>query len=165
MAGEVYLEVVEMNSSRRWLFIFTIVIGILVIAAVSLVLLTKGNKVTLLAEDSPQGVVQRYLIAIQEKDYQQAFNYFSFNPTDKIMTYNDWLMMVGPQASSQSAWKAALGKVTLNGNNATVEVTIDTARPGGLFGNSQTSQLIIFQLTKTANSWWITSPTYVSWIY
>ena len=154
-----------MNSSRRWLFIFAIVIGVLVIATVSLVLLTKGNKVTLLPEDSPQGTVQRYLVAVQEKDYQQAFGYLSFSPTDKITTYNDWLMIVGPQASSQAVWKATLGKVTLNGNNATVEVNIDTAHPGGLFGNSQYSQLIIFQLAKTANVWLITSPTFISWIY
>jgi len=155
-----------MNSSRRWLLIFAVVIGILVIAAVSLVLFTKGNKVTLLSEDSPQGVVQRYLIAIQEKDYQQAFGFLSFNPMDKIMTYNDWVMMIStPQPSSQSVWKATLGKVTVNGNDATVEVTIDIARPGGLFGNSQTSQLIIFQLVKTTNVWKITSPTYVFWIY
>ena len=154
-----------MNSSRRWLFIFVIVIGVLVIATISLVLLTKGNKVTLLPEDLPQGTVQRYLIAIQEKDYQKAFGYLSFSPTDKITTYNDWFMMVGPQASSQAVWKATLGKITLQSNNATVEVTIDTFRPGGLFGNSQYSQLIIFQLAKTTNSWFITSPTYVFWIY
>jgi hypothetical protein len=155
----------EMDSSRRWLLIFAIVIGVLIISTVTLVLFTKGNKVTLLPEDSPQGTVQRYLIAIQEKDYQRAFSYLSFSPTDKITTYNDWLMMVGPQTSSQAVWKATLGKITLNGNNATVEVTIDTARPGGLFGNSQTSQLIIFQLAKTANPWLITSPTYIYWIY
>jgi hypothetical protein len=155
-----------MNSSRRWLFIFAIVIGVLVIATVSLVLLTKGNKVTLLPEDSPQGTVQRYLMAVQEKDYQKAFGYLSFSPTDKITTYKDWIVMFGPsQVSSQSVWKATLGKVTLNGNNATVEVNIDTARTGGLFGNSQYSQLIIFQLAKIANVWLITSPSYVSWIY
>ncbi len=154
-----------MNSSRRWLVLFAIVIGVLVIATVFLVLLTKGNKVTLLPEDSPQGTVQRYLVAIQENDYQKAFGYLSFSPTDKITTYNDWLMMVGPQASSQAVWKATLGKITVNGNNATVEVTIDTARPGGLFGNSQYSQFIIFLLAKTANAWFITSPTYIYWIY
>jgi hypothetical protein len=155
----------EMGSSRRWLLIFAIIIGVFVISTVTLVLFSEGNKITLLPEDSPQGTVQRYLIAIQEKDYQKAFSYLSFSPADKITTYNDWLMMVGPQASTQAVWKATLGKITLNGNNAQVEVTIDTARPGGLFGNSQTSQLIIFQLAKTANSWGITSPTYVSWIY
>ena len=154
-----------MNSSRRWLFIFAIIIGVLIIATVSLVLLMKGNKVTLLPEDSPQGTVQRYLIAIQERDYQKAFGYLSFSPMDKITTYNDWLMMVSPQASSQTVWKATLGKATLYGDNANVEVTIDTIRPGGLFGDSQFSQQLTFFLTKTNNAWLITSPTYIYWIY
>ena len=154
-----------MNSSRHWLFIFAIVIGVLVIATVSLVLLTKGNKVTLLPEDSPQGTVQRYLMAIQEKDYQKAFGYLSFSPTDKITSFSDWLMMVGPQSSSQSVWRATLGTVTENENNATVEINIDTLRSGGLFGDSQFSQQINFLLIKKGNSWFITSPTYIYWIY
>ena len=154
-----------MNSSRRWLFISAIVIGLLVIATVTLVLLTKGNKVTLLPEDSPQGTVQRYLMAIQEKDYQKAFGYLSFSPTDKITSFSDWLMMVGPQSSSQSVWRATLGTVTENENNATVEINIDTLRSGGLFGDSQFSQQINFLLIKKGNSWFITSPNYIYWIY
>ena len=154
-----------MNSSRRWLFVFAIVIVVLVIATVSLVLLTKGNKVTLLPEDSPQGIVQRYLTAIQEKDYQKAFDYLSFSPSQKITTFNDWILTVGAPQSSQSVWKATLGKITLNSDNATVEVTIDTFHPGGLFGDSQYSQQIDFLLIKKGNSWFITSPTYIYWIY
>ena len=154
-----------MNSSRRWLFIFTIVIGVLVIATVTLVLLTKGNKVTLLPENSPQGTVQRYLIAVQDKDYQSAFNYLSFNPTDKVTTYNEWIMMIGSPQMSQSVWKATLGKITLNSDTATVEINIDTIRRGGLFNNSQFSQQIDFLLIKKAGSWFITSPTYIYWIY
>ena len=154
-----------MNSSRRWLFISAIVIGLLVIATVTLVLLTKGNKVTLLPENSPQGTVQRYLMAIQEKDYQKAFGYLSFSPTDKITSFSDWLMMVGPQSSSQSVWRATLGTVTENENNATVEINIDTLRSGGLFGDSQFSQQINFLLIKKGNSWFITSPNYIYWIY
>ena len=155
-----------MNSSRRWLFIFAIVIGVLVIATISLVLFTKGNNVTLLAEDSPQGTVQRYLIAIQEKDYQKAFSYLSFSPADKITTFNDWILSIGmPQTSNQSTWKATLGTITQNGDSANVEVIIDTLRSGGLFGDSQFSQQINFLLMKTNNAWFISSPTYIYWIY
>ena len=154
-----------MNSSRRWLIIFTIILSILVIATVSLVLFTKGNKVTLLPEDSPQGTVQRYLLAIHDKDYQKAFSYLSFSPTDKITTYNDWILMIGSPQMGQSVWKATLGKITLNSDTATVEVTVDTIRMGGLFNNSQFSQQIDFLLVKKGNSWFITSPTYINWIY
>jgi hypothetical protein len=156
-----------MNSSRVWLIIFAIVVSILVIATVSLVLLTKGNEVTVLPDNTPQGIVQRYLVALQEKDYQKAYTYLSFDPSEKIQTYNDWLRMVigGPQISNQSAWKAALGKTTQNVDNATLEVIIDTFRPGGPFEDPVRSQSIIFQLSKINGKWLITSPTYIFWIY
>jgi hypothetical protein len=158
-----------MNSSRVWLIIFAIVVSILVIATVSLVLLTKGNEVNILPDNTPQGIVQRYLVALQEKDYQKAYTFLSFDPSEKIQTYNDWLRMVigGPQISNQSAWKAALGKTTQNGegDNATVEVIIDTFRPGGPFEDPVRSQSIIFQLRKINDQWLITSPTYIFWIY
>jgi len=154
-----------MNSSNRWLIIFAIVIGILVIATVSLVLLIKGNEVTLLPEDTPQGIVQRYLIAVQEKDYPVAYEYLYFDSSQKNQTYNDWLSMVMPQASNQATWKATLGNTTQNGNNATVEVIIDTVRPGGPFGNPTSSQQILFQLSKIDGKWLIASPTYIYWIY
>ena len=156
-----------MNSSRRWLIIFAIVISILVVATVSLVLLTKGNEVTLLPEDTPQGIVQRYLIAVQERNYQKAYNYLSFDPSQKIKAYDDWLRMVigEPLISNQATWKATLGKTTQNGDNATVEVTIDTFRAGETFGDSNYAQTIVFQLIKISGKWFITSPTYMYWIY
>jgi hypothetical protein len=156
-----------MNSSRRLLIIFAIVIGVLVIATVSLVLLTKENKVTLLPEDTPQGTVQSYLIAIQERNYQKAFGYLSFDSSRKITTYNDWLnsVTIVPQTYNQTTWKATLGKIMENGDSATVEVTIDTFRPGGPFEDTLRSQQIIFQLSKIADKWLINSPTYIYWIY
>jgi len=138
-----------------------------VIATVSLVLLTKGDEVELLQEDTPQGIVQRYLIAIQEKNYQKAYNYLSFDPLQKISTYDDWLrMVIGElQISNQSTWKATLGKITQNVDNATVEVTIDTFRPRAPFEDPLHSQQINFQLSKINGKWVITSPTYIYWFY
>lgn len=154
-----------MSSSRRWLIVFAIVISALVIATVSLVLLTQGNEVALLPEDVPQGIVQRYLMAVQERNYQKAYDYLSFDPSQEFTTYNDWLRMVMPYISNQPAWKATLSKTTQNGDYATVEVTIDTVRPGGPFGSPLRSQQIIFQLSKIDGKWLITSPTYIYWTY
>ena len=154
-------------NSRRWLIVFAVIIGILAIITVSLVLSTKGNQVTLLPEDTPQGIVQRYLIAVQEQNYREAYGYLSFDPSQKITTYDDWLRMVGgiPQMPYQATWKATLGKTTQNGDGANVEVSIDTFRPGGPFVDPVRSQLIIFQLAKIGGKWLITSPTYIYWIY
>jgi len=155
-----------MNSSRRWLVIFGIVIAVLIIATTSLVLLTRGSKVVLLPEDTPQGTVQRYLLAVQNKDFQQAYGYLSFDESGQFTTYNDWIrMMPVPQSPNQPAWRATLGETTQNGSSATVDVTIDVFHPGGLFGGSQFSQHMTYVLTKTVNKWFITSPTYLYWIY
>ena len=155
-----------MNSSRRWLIIFAIVVVALAVATISLVLLTKENEVTLLPEDTPQGVVQRYLIAVQERNYQEAYSYLSLDPSEKIESFDDWLRMVGePRIYDEPTWKATLGKITQNGDYATVEITIDTLRPGGPFENPVRSQQIVFQLTRINSQWLITSPTYIYWIY
>lgn len=155
-----------MNSSRRWLIIFAIVIVALVIATVSLVLLTKENEVALLPEDTPQGVVQRYLIAVQERNYQEAFNYLSFDPSEKIKSFDDWVRMTGePRISDAPPWKATLGQITRNGDNATVQIIIETLRPGGPFENPVRSWQISFQLKRIDGQWIIISPTNIYWIY
>ena len=154
-------------NSRRWLIAFASIIGILAIATVSLVLLTRDNEVALLPEGTPQGTVQRYLIAIQEQNYREAYSYLSFDPSEKITTYDDWLRMVGgiPQMPYSVTWKATLGKMTQNVDVASVEVAIDTFRPEGPFIDPVRTQLIIFQLAKISGQWLITSPTYIYWIY
>jgi hypothetical protein len=155
-----------MNSSRRWLFVFAIVIVVLILATVLVVLLTNGNEVDLLPEDSPQGVVQRYLIALQDRDYQTAFDYLSFDSSENIKSYDDWVGMRGiPGISDGPTWKATLGETIQNGNNATVQVIIDTIRPGGPFDNPARSREVSFQLKRIDGQWLITSPNYIWWIY
>jgi hypothetical protein len=153
-------------NSRRWLIVFAVIIGVLAITTLSLVLLTKGNKVALLPDDTPQGIVQRYLIAVREQDYREAYGYLSIDPSQKVTTYDDWFRRVGGISRTyQATWKATLGKTTQNGDNASVEVSIDTFRPEGPFTDPVRNQLIIFQLAKIGGKWLITSPTYIYWIY
>ena len=153
-----------MNSSRRWLVGFAISIGAVAVIAVALVLLTQGKNVTLLAADTPQGTVQRYLLALQNNDYRQAYTYFS-RDTPGMISYNDWLTQNGNPAATKVSWQAALGNTVQNGPDATVTVTIETAYPDGMMNSSNYSQQIEFFLTGADNSWLITSPTYTYWIY
>ena len=62
-------------------------------------------------------------------------------------------------------WRATLGKTVQNGGYATVEVMIETSYPGGMMSSSQSNLPVTFDLTETGNSWLITSPTYIYWIY
>lgn len=156
-----------MRSSNRTLMGFGIAIGVLIITTIILVLtLGKGNT-DLLAEDTPEGVVQRYLLAIQEENYQSAFSYFSpQDPKDignPVMTYDEWLMSV--RNNSNSTWKASLGAFKITGDSATVDVMIDVFRPGGPFANPVNTNNETFILKKSGSSWLIISPTYLYWLY
>jgi hypothetical protein len=153
-----------MNSSSKWLIIFAGIIGTLALIAVVLVLVTGGKNVTLLAADTPQGTVQRYLIALEDGDYQRSYNYLSPN-LPGTMSYDDWLSQNTNRPASQTGWRATLGKTVQNGNYATVEVMIETSYPGGMMSTSQSNLPVTFDLTETGDSWFITSPTYIYWIY
>ena len=153
-----------MNSSSKWLIIFAGIIGALALLAVILVLSTQGKNVTLLAADTPQGTVQRYLIALENQDYQQAYTYLSPNMPG-TMSYNDWLTQNQNRPAVQNSWRATLGKTAQNGGYATVEVMIETSYPGAMMSSSQSNLPVTFDLTETGNSWLITSPTSIYWIY
>jgi hypothetical protein len=153
-----------MNSSSKWLIIFAGIIGTLALIAVVLVLVTGGKNVTLLAADTPQGTVQQYLIALEEGDYQRSYNYLSPN-LPGTMSYDDWLSQNTNRPAGQTGWRATLGKTVQNGNYATVEVMIETSYPGGMMSSSQSNLPVTFDLSETGNSWLITSPTYIYWIY
>lgn len=155
-----------MNTSRRWLVIFGAAIGILVVVTIALVLLNRGGEVALQPEDTPQGTVQRYLVAIKDKDYRTAYSYLSINPSGKPLTYDDWVRSVPfSSTSNQSVWKASLGKTTVTAQEAMVEIVVDVFRPGGPFEDPLRTQNIIFQLSKVDGKWLITSPNYIYWIY
>ena len=153
-----------MNSSSKWLIIFAGIIGTLALIAVVLVLVTGGKNVTLLAADTPQGTVQRYLIALEDGDYQRGYTYLAPNMPG-TMSYDDWLSQNTNRPAGQTGWRATLGKTVQNGNYATVEVMIETSYPGGMMSSSQSNLPVTFDLTETGNSWFITSPTYIYWIY
>lgn len=156
-----------MKTSNRTLAGFGIAIAALVIITIILVLtLGRGNP-TSLPENTPQGVVQRYLQAVQDKNYQTAYNYLTpadpKNPNGPFQSFDNWVMST--QNSNNSAWKANLGKVNINGDNATVEVMIDIFSPGGPLANPVRTNTMTFILNKTASSWLIISPTDLYWLY
>lgn len=150
-----------MSSSRRWLLISSILLGILVIITVSLVLINRNGKVTLLAEDIPQGVVQRFLLAVKDGDLQKAYNYLNLSKSGKITSYDEWYRSLYLSSrSSQSAWKATLEKTTQNDYSATVNVTFDI-----FYTDNVNSYKRTFILTKINGTWFITTLPSLYWIY
>jgi len=63
------------KSSSRLLMGFGIGIIVLVIITVVLALSLGQKNAPLLSADTPEGAVQRFLLAVQSKDYTAAYNY------------------------------------------------------------------------------------------
>jgi hypothetical protein len=152
-----------MKTSNRWLLIFGAAIGVLVIVAIVLVLTLPAKEVPLLPEDTPEGTVQRYLLALEAEDYAEAWSYLSPPDTEKL-TYEDW-MRSAVGSGEKPGLKVTLGKSAITNSTATVDVVVDIFRPGGPFDNSVSTNRFSFVLVKQGTSWKITSPTYVWWYY
>jgi hypothetical protein len=160
-----------MKTSNRALVGFGIGIALLVIVTIILGLTLGKENTPLLSENTPQGVVQRYLLAIQEKNYPVAYGYLSppdvndpnYFKESPMSSYDNWVMSA--QYTGNSTWKANLGKVNISGTNANVNVIIDSFRPEGPFGNSVYNRTVTFFLKIVGNNWLITSPIDLYWLY
>ena len=153
-----------MKSSRRWLLTFGLTIGVLIIVTVALVLTTssRGDE-PLLPEDTPEGTVQRFLLAVREGDYLAAESYLS-PPIDDKITY-DLRRNRAAGSGEEDGWKATLRKSVVRDDEATVDITVDVFRPRGPFENSVSTYRITFFLKKEVTSWRITSPVNLWWLY
>jgi len=151
------------KSSSRLLLAFGAVIGALVIVAIVLVLTMPTHETPLLPEDTPEGIVQRYFLALQAEDYVTAYSYLSPPPSEKY-PYEEWS---GPFTSpgEKPGFKVTLGKSAVKDSEATVEVVVDIFRPSGPFDNPVRTNYVTFFLKKEGTSWKITSPWDVWWLF
>jgi hypothetical protein len=83
------------SNSSRWLLGVALVVLALVVLAVVVALVNRPGEATLLSEDTAEGTVQRYLLAIEEDDRQRAYGYLSSElqetcTYDTIRRSTDW---------------------------------------------------------------------------
>lgn len=157
-----------MKSSNKWLLGFGTVLGILVILAVVLVLTIPGSdEVELLPENTPEGTVQRYVFAIKNRNYEEAYAYLSTSAIDeeeRYYSFEEWSRIVVSHDNSD-AWRATIGDAEYHGGKAFVTVTIEIFDPEGLFRDPVRTRYYPFILEKRDNAWKITSPLDVKIIY
>jgi hypothetical protein len=156
-----------MKSPNRILLWFGIAITVIIIVVVTMVLINQSKAVALLPENSPEGVVQRFLQVIQEKDFSKAYSYLNIVEKGTELSYDDWLNSIKPvYAPEQSIWKATLGTTNITGNTAIIEINIDIFRSNSQpLDNSVYSQRVIYYLSKINNQWFITSRPELYWLY
>ncbi len=154
-----------MKTSNRLLLWFGAAIGVLVIVTVALVIgTTRGNSV-LLPENTPEGTVQRFLLAIEQRDYAKAYSYLALDEKGQPVPYEDWVQSLPPSVSADSSWKATIDKSTVRDSDATIDVTISVFRPRGPFNDPVSSNRVSFTLKKVGTSWRITSRPYLYFLW
>jgi len=152
------------KASTRFLVISGVAIGVLVMVAVVLVLIVgDGGSTTLLPEDTPEGVVQRFLLALEAEDYEEAYGYLH----SSARAERSYLSWVSPLRwyEEQPGWKATLGESLVEGNEAIVEVNYTRFYPSAPLVDPVFNHKIIFRLQKEGVSWGITSPNWLSFLF
>jgi len=154
-----------MKASSRFLLGFGIFIIVIVAVAVIIALAGGSEQVKLLPENSPEGTVQRFLVAVKDQDYAKAYSYL-YPQSDQLKgnPYDNWVRSVQSYRDS-STWKASIVKSTVRENDATVEVVIDVFRPEGPLANPVNTNRITFVLQKENSKWMINSPVDLYWLY
>jgi hypothetical protein len=156
------------KSSSRLLIGFGLGLAVVVIITVVLALSIGQKNAPPLSADSPEGTVQQFLLAVQSKDYAAAYKYLippSTQPDVNTFQGSFEYFSSSAQNVSNNTWKANLGKTSLQGDTASVEIILEVFTSGGPFGNPIRSNTIIFFLKKTGNTWLISSPTDLYWLY
>jgi hypothetical protein len=154
-----------MKSSGRFLLGFGIVIIAVVAVAVVLAVAGGSQPVKVLPEDSPEGTVQRFLVAVKEQDYVKAYTFISPQSEYlKTSPYDNWIRSMQARQSN-SSWKASIVKATVRDSDATIDVAVDVFRPDGPLANPVNTNRVTFILHRENGKWMIDSPVDLYWLY
>jgi hypothetical protein len=155
-----------MKTSSQFLIGFGIVIILIVAVAITLALVGGNDAVKLLPENSPEGIVQRFLVAVKEQDYVKAYTFLSPESEYlKTSPYDDWVRSMQTANRNNSSWKASIVKSTVRENDATIDVAVDVFRADGPLANPVNTNHVTFLLHQENGKWLINSPVDLYWLY
>lgn len=115
------------------------------------------------AEDTPEGVVRNYILAIQKGEYPRAYSYLAEQEHKPSYTSFEQAFLGNPQGLETVGIR--IGKTTQSGSQAWVEVTIVYAGSGGPFGADRWSNVEKAALVRQNGQWKITHMPYPYWAW
>jgi hypothetical protein len=127
----------ESRTDRSLLMIGVGLLGVVVIAALAVVLVG-SREATDFPANSPEGVVQRYLAAFEEGDYETAYGFFSQAVHDETdpATYERTVREFG--YGFDVSRRVLFDRTERNGDRAVVHLTVEEYYEGGPFGAGDT---------------------------
>lgn len=141
------------HAADRFLIAILVGLGILLVVALLSVLLLRQPGAVLPA-DSPEGIVQRFYLALEERDYHRAYDLLGGQAAaqltrDEFVRYNaDRQPYEGPQ-------RVRIDDQRISGDFATVTVTVThyTANAQPFSAGSEYSETETFSLHHDADGW------------
>ena len=136
-------------------------IGLLVVVALA-VFFTRKDSQTYIPDDTPEGVVHNYVLAVLNKDYEKAYGYLA--ELDHKPTYEKFrqAFLQGQVNPADSA--VDIGKAEVVNDEAYVEVAL-VHTPSDPFSTGYRDEQRA-SLVKQGGAWKISSmPTYYFWEY
>jgi hypothetical protein len=148
-----------MRIPRSFVVIFCAVVAIFV-AGIVLALIEARRPETVFPPDSPEGVVATYLRQLQNGQTDDAFALTAFDTTSgpRQVTASDFRNQ--NQQWQQQSHRVTLVHATTTGDQATVAVDV-TRMSAGVFGGTDSTRRVTFQLKHTEAGWRITEPVFL----
>jgi hypothetical protein len=139
--------------SKMWLSGGLVLVVALAVGAVVTALVTSRSGADLPA-DSPEGVVQRYLLAVQREDYREAHGYLTADlqtrcRVEELAGRDHWRY-------SEEDEEMTLEKTQTFNGSAVVTATVTVFRPDVPFGASEYSYDRTFNLKLEDGQWRLT---------
>ena len=141
---------IPQTASGRWLAGITAVVGGLVVVSLIVALATGSDEAPLLAEDTPEGTVQRYIQALQAADYAAAHALLSEDarehcPIDEFQRQQRF--------ETQDDVRVRLGATRPAGDDVEVTVHVTRFSASPPFGVSESTSESRYLLTETSDGW------------
>jgi len=133
-------------------------IGLLMLSAVVLYFLRQGPQ-DYGPEDSPQGVVRNYVLALQAGDYQRAYGYLQEGGNKP--TFSSFQQMTLQNEISTAAVAVQLGETQITADHARVSLTLLHFNADPLSRSWDESSAAL--LTLQDGAWRLTSMPYPYW--
>ena len=147
------------TSSSRWLLLMAVAVVVLVVVSLVVTLAGPQRGAETFTEDVPEGVVQRFIVAIQEQDFPLAHSYLNEELRDActveyMRNTTQWLT----QDREQGLRVALLGKKVLSNGDTQVRVRVTRVNVSPPFGVNEESHDELYVLAQEDSQWRFQAP-------
>lgn len=146
-------------------FLVGILIGIGVLVAAALILFfNRQSQLSYVDDSNPEGVTRNYLLALQQNDYERAYNYLASSSTRPDFTrFREPFMTYQGSEVTNAAVEVGEASIDTASDSALVQITI-IRNTDSLFGDVYRDRQTV-TLVRQDGNWKIQSAPHPFWSY